>query len=56
MKTTYGSLSAIRIRGLPSSSTNAESPSWGGRVHGAHTLWYFPWEAFIIEGLKNSPE
>ena len=30
--------------------------AFGGLVHGAHTLWYFPWEAFIIEGLKNLPE
>src|SRR2546427_12283683 len=25
-----------------------------GRVHSAHRRWYFPWEAFIIEGLKRS--
>jgi hypothetical protein len=24
------------------------------RVHSVHRRWYFPWEVFIIEGLKHS--
>ncbi len=30
--------------------------AFGDLVHGAHKLWYFPWDAFIIEGPKNAPE
>jgi hypothetical protein len=30
--------------------------SLGSLVHGAQQLWYVPWEAFLIEGLKNAPE
>ncbi len=33
-----------------------ERHAFGLLVHGAYTLWYFPWQAFIIEGLKNPPE
>jgi len=40
---------------VPSEENNRAFGRAQSFVAGAHRRWYFPWEAFIIEGRKRSP-